>query len=161
LDDLLNHLSTTPQDCRGKNVDVSKSLPVHLFVRGDKMVMMADGKEVAARRAPADEPEADAPDDGWPDTVPTEGGGSSGYFAAGAAYGYAQHTARIGAAIKMPWEITRKHHNAEDEAAFARGAAWALMLGATHDQAVAMTQATAVGFGETTPYGHSWARGTA
>lgn len=152
VDDALSYLSSLPQDCRGANVDASKSLPLSLVVRGDKMVMLFNGQEVASQRAPTDEPEVEPSPADWPDNVPNEKG-TSGYFAAGAAYGYAQHQAGLlGGVIKMPWEMTGVHHDARDEAAFAQGAAWALMLASSYDMAQALAMATEIGIGTANPW---------
>ncbi|MFC5926486.1 SpvB/TcaC N-terminal domain-containing protein [Micromonospora vulcania] len=151
-DDALNHLASLAPDCKVSNVDQDKTLPVALVVRGDKMVMVVNGKEVSSQRAPTDQPdpEPSAPSD-WPDSVPDEGG-HSGYFAAGAAYGWLQHQAGISGMLKMPWDITGAHHDPKDEAAFAQGAAWALMLASTLDMATALAMATEIALAEATPW---------
>jgi RHS repeat-associated protein len=146
LDDALRYLADRPWDCQAANHHQAPS-PVRLIVRGDRVVMSVNGQEVAQAALPVEDTVPPSSEGDWPATVPEEGS-RSGYFAAGAAYGWAQQQANVGGAIKMPWEITGTHHDPKDEAEFARGAAWGLMLASTRDTAQAMTMASEIGTAE-------------
>ncbi|MEG3863806.1 hypothetical protein, partial [Microcoleus sp. herbarium12] len=127
-----------------------------LVLQGNKLVMEWAGKKLAEADAPKDDTSpnssSSSADDYWPSSVQNEGK-QSGYFAAGVAYGWAQHQTMVGTAIKMPWEVTGTHHDPNDEVAFAQGAAWGLMLASTRDQAQALAMAWEAGWGQ--GYGRS------
>ena len=98
------------------------------------MIMVWGNMELAKRPVPKDNTQEESSiQSAWPEQVPKGGGGKqAGYFSAGIAYGYAQYQiGALGSALKMPWEITQVHHDPEDEATFAQGAAWAIMLAST------------------------------